>query len=371
MADWDVVDEQDAPPPQTTSTSFVPQNGPVNAMMAGAQVTAPKVVATAPPRASTAPTWRNATDAEKAADPTLDQVSSKGQKKYKPATADAPPLSDDAVEMSADNYIATGALPNTGLGGAGMKVQILNRAADKVNKLGLTGTDVSGQMATFKANSKALGDQITRRSQIAGFEGTVNDSLTLAQQYADKALANTGFTSFNKGVNWWQSETGDTNMKGLKDAVQTVTNEYAKVITNATGGGVTSDAARAHAEDMLSTADSPQAFKEAVSVLQKEMSFRVNSMDRQISGLSNQLHSALGSTDNSGAGDYDAFSRAWQQKNNSLDGAVQAWQQYKRKDPSTPWRQAFPALRPAPAQQTTPVGAEMWVRGPDGKLRKQ
>lgn len=336
--------------PQSVTTGFVPVGGaPKNALMPNSTITVPKVIATAPPRQSTAPTWRDPTDDEKAKHPGVSQVSSKGEFKFAPAAADAPPLSDDAVEMGADNYLATGALPNTGLGGAGLKVQILNRGAEKVKALGLTGTDVSGQMATFKANAKALGDSITRRTQVAGFEGTTADSMDLAQQYADKTLANTGFTTANKAVNWWKSETGDANVKGLTDAVQTVTNEYAKVISNATGGSVTSDAARTHAEAMLSAADSPQAFKEAVSVLKKEMTFRVNSMDRQIAGLSNQVHTALGSNDGDGGGDFQAFTKAWQNKNASTDGAVQAWQRYKRTNPSTPWRQAFPDLKPAQA----------------------
>lgn len=336
--DWDVVAQQ------PTSTGFTPVGGgQPNALMPPRA----RVITTVPRSAGVGKlTYRDPTDQELQDHPEAYQIGSNGKIITKPSSAAGADLTPDATDLLTARYLASGDLPNTGMGGADIKVKVLNDAAKKIKELGLTGADVAGQSAEFRANSKALSDQLAQRTKIASYEGTVQDSLMLAQQKADKALANTGFRTMNQVANWWSSETNDPDYAALHDAVETVTNEYAKVISNATGGGVTSDAARAHAESMLSTADSPQSFKARAAILQQEMGFRVNSMDRQIAGLSHKVHSALGSFDGQGQGDYAAFVKAYQAKNNSVDGADQAWQEHKRTSPGTPWRQAFPDLKP-------------------------
>lgn len=345
MAAWD-----DAPIVQPADQSvqanvpFQPVSGPKNALMPGTM----KVLTTVPakPRASGPITYRAATDDEKAQYPGVQQVGSNGKLVMGKANtgADATP---ESIDTLTDKYLATGEVPATGMGGLDFKTKIFNNASDRLTALGLTGADASAEQAKYKANAGALNDNVKRRTQIAGYEGTAQDSLNLAQQWAKKALPNTGFVTLNKAENWYKSETSDPDMKSLKDATQTVTQEYAKIMSGATNGSITSDQARTRADEMLSAADSPQAYAAAVKILQQEMKFRIDNLDRQTQGLSDQMHKGIGSM--AAVGDYRAFTKAWSDKNQGdTTGAQQAWMDYKRKgDTSVPWRQAFPNLKPA------------------------
>lgn len=218
-------------------------------------------------------------------------VLAEGQPKPGPKTP--VPLSDDAVNTEANKYLTTGAMTTMGMGNSDARVQILNKAADIAKQYQMTGSDIADMQTGFKSNSAALTKMTTTRAQIGAFEGTVQQSMDLVRQYAPAALSNTGFQALNKGSNWWKRQTNDPAMAQLDNAIQTTTNEYAKVISNATGGGVTSDAARAHAEELINAADSPKSLEAKLQVLQKEMNFRVGSMDKQISGIHDKVTNAL------------------------------------------------------------------------------
>lgn len=347
MAAWD-QDPIVAPAPVPTTVPFAPMSGPRNALAPSRM----RVLAVVPPKpkAAASLTYRDATDEEKAAHPGVMQVGSNGKLVMGKANtgADATP---DSIDNLTDNYLATGEVPATGMGGLDFKVNIFNNAAERLAALGLTGADAKAEQAKYKANAAALTDNVKRRTTIAGYEGTAEDALKLAEEKAKTALPNTGFTMLNQGENWWKSATQDPNMKALKDSVQTVTQEYARIMSGATNGSITSDDARKRADEMLSASDSPQAFAAAVDILRKEMKYRIDNLDKQTGSLSDQMHKGIGSM--AAVGDYRAFTKAWTDKNGSDDGAKDAWMKYKRVgNTNVPWRQAFPDLKPA----TAPAG---------------
>lgn len=352
MAAWDndpiVAQTQPAAPVQTT-TPFAPMSGPRNALTPGRM----KVLMTVPAKSRAAGStisYRDPTDDERTAHPGVMQVGSNGKLVMGKANTGAD-ATDDSIDTLTDKYLATGEVPATGMGGLDFKTKIFNNASDRLTSLGLTGADAAAEQARYKANAAALNDNIKRRTAIAGYEGTAQDSIKLAQEWATKALPNTGFVTTNKLSNWYKTETGDPGMKSLTDATKTVALEYAKIISGATNGSVTSDAARDHAASMLSEADSPQAYAAAVKILQQEMQFRINNLDKQTAGITDQLHKGIGSM--AAVGDYRAFTKAWNDKNGSTDGAQKAWLDYKRTgDSSVPWRQAFPELKPAGAPKS-------------------
>lgn len=352
MAAWDndpiVAPAQPAAQAQT-SIPFAPISGPRNALAPGRM----RVLATVPakPRAAGGPiSYREPTDAEKAQFPGILQMGSNGKAVMGRANTGSD-ASDDSIDTLTDKYLATGEVPATGMGGLDFKTKIFNAASDRLTALGLTGADAAAEQAKYKANASSLTDTVKRRSTIAGFEGTAQDSLKLAEDWAGKALPNTGFTLSNEATNWYKSFTQDPAMKSLKDATKTVTQEYAKIMSGATNGSITSDAARDRADEMLSAADSPQAYKAAVQILRQEMEFRINNLDKQITGLTGELHKGIGSM--AAVGDYRAFNKAWEAKNGSTDGAKNAWLNYRRTgDVSTPWRQAFPDLKPSGAPKS-------------------
>ncbi len=239
------------------------------------------------------PVWRSLNPQEQAKFPGAIEINANGVVKYPPASQMPSTMTDDAKNLAAQKYILTGQLPNLGFGASKDRQDILNKASNITNSLNLSGADTVALGKQFASDAASLTDMVKRRSQVASFEGTVEGSMGLVRQYAPRALANTGFSFGNRAVNWWKQATNDPKMGQLQNAINTTTNEYAKVISNASGGGVTSDAARAHAEELLNSADSSQSLAAKMDVLQQEMDIRVKSMDGQIGQLGSKLHGAL------------------------------------------------------------------------------
>lgn len=181
-------------------------------------------------------------------------------------------------------------MPNLGMGSAPLRVAIGNEASKELQTMGYDGGDVAAFASDYKANSSALTDRTKNRAAIGSYEATVNKGIDYIMQIAPKALSNTGFASGNKVVNWYRQETNDPTMGELQNRIDTVVNEYARVIANATGGGVTSDTARANAEKLLNTADSPASLRAKLNTLKMEMKFRTDSLDEQIASTKAHLH---------------------------------------------------------------------------------
>lgn len=202
-------------------------------------------------------------------------------------------LDPAAIDTATNMYVTTGQMPAFGMNGAAMRSAVLANAGRKLQALGYSTADIPKFAADYKAKTASLNRLQTLRSQIGSYENTVQQALSLIDQYAPAAMADTGFNTLNRGMNWWKTETGDPDMLSLHNAIESVVNEYAKVISNATGGGVTSDAARNRAESMLNGATSVAGLKAQIAVLQKEMGFRVKSMDTELGSLRTGLSSIV------------------------------------------------------------------------------
>jgi hypothetical protein len=73
-------------------------------------------------------------------------------------------------------------------------------------------------------------------------------------------------------------------------AIQTVVNEYAKVMAGGTGSSAaSSDSARAEASKLLNNAQTPAQVQAAVKTMRVEMANRIESLKAQESDLKNRL----------------------------------------------------------------------------------
>jgi hypothetical protein len=201
--------------------------------------------------------------------------------------------SDDAITAGAQLHLVTGKWPPTGMGNNVVRKAYQDREAEIMKKHGWNGADVANLQAQYKADNTALSKMQTQRSQIGAYEETVQGSIGMVKEFGPKAMSNTGFQFTNKAQNWWKRETNDPDMLSLDNAVGTVVQEYAKVISNATGGGVTSDQARERAEKLVNQAGDVPSLLAQLKVLQREMDFRVNSMDKGMERLTGHIHMML------------------------------------------------------------------------------
>jgi hypothetical protein len=197
-------------------------------------------------------------------------------------------LSNEAIDIAAQTYLTTGQMPALGMGNAQMRSEILNRAGSLSAEQGLSLQDVITGRAQYRASSGSLNNLQKYADQVLSFETTAGSNLDLANSLSDK-VDRSGSPLINKYDLYLKGQLqGDPNTLAFMAAVQTATNEYAKVVTGQTGGAAVSDAARKETESMLNAAYSPEAFKKVIETMKQEMENR-----RQ--GLTGQLQTITGS----------------------------------------------------------------------------
>jgi len=198
-------------------------------------------------------------------------------------------LSPAAVENAAARYNLDGTMPtNVGRGAQGARDlrKIQNRAAELA--LGTDPTQLRINQMDAKSAGSAL-TQTTKAHTMAGsFEQTANMNADLALSLSKKN-DRTGIPLLNAGLQAWRVGTGSEDALKFADANETFVNEYAKIMSGGTGNGPTSDSARAHAHDLLSTKYTPEQYEGAVRLLQQEMKNRMKSYEDAETGLKARL----------------------------------------------------------------------------------
>jgi len=188
-------------------------------------------------------------------------------------------LSDGAVTNAAAVYRMTGQLP-TRISQKD-KEAILNRSAQMVgNNVG----DMLANWASRKSDQAALTSIQKMSSQIESFENTALRNGALALRLAAQ-VDNGNFPIFNAWKNAGGKATGNPKVKAFDAAIKTFADEYAKIVSSATGGGVTSDSAREAAESRISSSDSPQQLQETMHTLVQDMLNRRKSLDQERENL--------------------------------------------------------------------------------------
>jgi hypothetical protein len=200
----------------------------------------------------------------------------------------------DAIEMAAQLYARTGQMPPMGMGKSGVEVRgrILNRAADIYKAAGTEPGDLAGKMAFYKATQAELTRLQGQRGVVMAFAGTADRNLELALELSKK-VDRTGTPVYNR---WLlagrRAVAGDVDVVKFDAAVRVAINEFAKVTSSATGGGVTSDQSRQEVESMLNVAQTKAQFEGVVETLRKDMGNRKKGYDDQIESIRGALQAA-------------------------------------------------------------------------------
>lgn len=192
-------------------------------------------------------------------------------------------LSKQGIDFAAKMYMQTGTMPPLGMGSAGNRAAVVNRAAElSRNPEGVV--DVTSMIINSletKANSMSFAQLQKQADNIEAFEKTARKNAEVALAAADK-VTRSGVPFANR---WWQAtqrELADNPELAAFDlAVRTFINEYARITTSVTGGGILSDHARKEVEDLLKTAMTPDAFKAAVDTAFMDMENRIKSHAEQ------------------------------------------------------------------------------------------
>jgi hypothetical protein len=133
------------------------------------------------------------------------------------------------------------------------------------------------------------------RTQIQGAEQTVLRNLDYALSLAPKGVGN-GPPVWNRFEQFIRGQyTGDADVMAFDNALHTVADEYAKVMTTSTGsGGVTSDSARSEAYRRLSKSATLPQLQATARVMRTEMANRITSLQEVESGIKSRMRAAPG-----------------------------------------------------------------------------
>jgi hypothetical protein len=192
----------------------------------------------------------------------------------------------ETIERVAQN-VARGATLTDELGPLGrsnspemmrLRAEIQNRVTQIQKDAGVAGPEAR---AAYQASRAELAQIQRQRGPMLAYARTADKNISIAENLSAK-VDRTGSTVLNRWLLAGRKATGDPDVAAFNAAVRTAINEFAKVTSSATGGGVTSDAARADIEAILNTAYTPEQFQAVVRVLRQEMDNRIKGYDEQI-----------------------------------------------------------------------------------------
>lgn len=193
-------------------------------------------------------------------------------------------LTPGAIDAMSERYMIDGTMPGLGLGKAATKARsmVMNKVAEKLAATGQTPQDIKTNQIVSGGLRSEANRLLGQRGPMLAFAETADKNLDVALKLSGK-VDRTG----TPVVNRWllagrKSLAGDPDVAAFHAATQVAINEFAKVTSSATGGGVTSDTARKEIEELLNTAQTPEQFKAVADTLRLDMKNRVSGYESSL-----------------------------------------------------------------------------------------
>jgi hypothetical protein len=189
-------------------------------------------------------------------------------------------LSEQALEDAVDAYKTSGQLPQLGQGkvGAVLKLQIMNRAAEKY-----AGTNVAASRADYKANTETLQALQKQSAFVDQFESTAEKNLDLFVDRATKTLVDTGSPLLNTPVRDLKKRfSGDPELAALDALRQTAIAEVSKVLSGNTGSAGATEGVRHEAAELMRSDATVGQIIETAKALKQDMANRKAAVAKSI-----------------------------------------------------------------------------------------
>lgn len=193
------------------------------------------------------------------------------------APAGAATLDPGAIDIAANKYLMTGEMPSVGYGAAGFvqRAKIMNRAAEMAAANGDSAQEAAIN-ANLNKNTLAADRHLQAQKQkIQSFETTAMKNADLVEGLIDK-VDNTKVPVFNRWLLGGKRQlTSDADVAKYDIALRGFINEYARIVSTATGGGVLTDTARQEVETVINAAQTPAQLRAAIATAKAEMKNRI------------------------------------------------------------------------------------------------
>src|ERR1017187_8666694 len=222
------------------------------------------------------------------------------------------------IDTMADKYNVTGALPALGMGASALRMKILTSAAAAARGerplVGQTGGPPGGpsaaggqaaNSASFNSSKSAMAALQKQSALVDAYEKTAGMNLDLANSFVNgpgKTLDETGSPLLNRALLHFQQHiTGDPATQQFVNALTTSRDEYARVISAATGAQGITDAGRTEAQNLFPDSISPQQLGPAILTAKQEMENRSQGQHAQLEVLKQHIAN-IGATNVSSGG---------------------------------------------------------------------
>jgi hypothetical protein len=167
--------------------------------------------------------------------------------------------------------------------------QTLDQVYAKVAELGGDPGQVAEAAGTFKANQTSLASATKLRDAALSYEKTALRNLDVATAQLNKVAPTNWGPTVNKWIETGQTFTGDPNVPASVAAVVTVANEYAKVMSGATGAQAATVDSRREALEVLSPYFSSGQWDEVSKIVRRDMANRASSLTDQVDIIKSRI----------------------------------------------------------------------------------
>jgi hypothetical protein len=204
-------------------------------------------------------------------------------------------LSDDAADLIADQVIAGNRQAATGLArNAANVVKVGNAIAAKAKKLGMSGADLAALQAEYQGTVQGERTLATRTTNMEIAANEVKNMAPIALS-ASKQVDRSEYPDLNTIIIAADRGTGDENVVRFGLAANSLIYTYSKFLNP---NGIPTDADKAKATDILSTAWSKGQFSAAIDQIGKEIASGRAALKTTRGELRNQTTGNNSSTDN-------------------------------------------------------------------------
>jgi hypothetical protein len=230
-------------------------------------------------------------------------------------------MTPNGLYQAAQNYIATGQFPQTGRGNDPAAQAVRAAVNAKVGAIAASsGMDEPALRAFYKSNASSLSQQQKSYDAVQSFMATADRNADKLKSVVDK-IPDVGSPLLNRPLRAIdQKALGDVDLSQFRVYVQSVQNEYARIISQPNLAGQLTDSARHEAEQLVDPNATVAQILGSIAALRTEGENRLLSVGQQIQRIQQRLQTPT-------------------------------------------------AGGPAPAV-TAPTVNERWERGPDGKMRR-
>lgn len=186
-------------------------------------------------------------------------------------------MTPEAFDQAAEQAYRTGKFGNYGRATGLMTTALRERIAQLH-----PGADLASTSGAYEADKRSLANQQKLLDLTKSWEETGKANLGVLRQKTAE-MVNAGSPLLNRPLRWlYENAAGDPSVVAFKAAHNAVVNEYAKILSGATGGGGVTEGARHEAEAMLPMTSTPEQIAAAADVLEKDAGNRLSALTRGV-----------------------------------------------------------------------------------------